>query len=373
MRSGFGHIEAHGPGKWRVYWSENGKRKSKVIAGKRSDAELFLAHRRIDASGHVNSSMTYSEYWEFAVVPTFDGLAARTVYDYGRIWRTELAPRIGGKPVAQTTWRYAQSVLSRISAPSVQAHAYRTWKKVCNLAVRDGLLTVNPIDRNIRLRQVERREKAILSREELADVLIAARDYKHAYLLALEMGCGLRHEEACAVTQSDIEFDGRHAIVTVSKALTVAGGKVIRKDTKTAFSRRVVACGEPFRSVLAATYGNIPASISRQSSPVTISHNWLKYCKRNGIAHIPFGQMRTQFSVMHLQAGSVDSLVSLAMGHADGTTRGKNYTVQTLPAMKLLADGLADWYAQSTDSTRCSIFYRETAGQTANNVRTRNA
>lgn len=373
MRSGFGHIEAHGPGKWRVYWSENGKRKSKVIDGKRADAELFLAYRRIDASGHVDSSMTYSQYWDYAVVPTFDGLAERTVYDYNRIWSVELAPRIGGKVVAATTWRYAQSVLSRIEAPSVQAHAYRTWKKVCNLAVRDGLLSSNPIDRNIRLRQVEKREKVILSREELADVLVAARDYKHAYLLALEMGCGLRHEESCAVTQGDIVFDGPHAVITVSKALTVAGGKVIRKDTKTAFSRRVVACGEPFRSILAATYDKIPASVSRQSSPVTISRNWLKYCERNGITHIPFGQMRTQFSVMHLQAGSIDSLVSLAMGHADGTTRGKNYTVNTLPAMKLLADGLTYWCTQSPALARCSIYYGKTAGQTANVVRPRNA
>lgn len=363
MRNGFGHIEPHGSGKWRVFWSENGRRKSKVIEGKRADAELFLAYRQIDASGHVAKSMNYHDYWEYAVTPTFEGLSERTVYDYNRIWHVELEPRIGKMPVDETTWRYAQGILSRIEAPSVQAHAFRTWRKVCNLAVRDGLLASNPIDRNIRLKKEKKREKVILSREELADVLVSAKDYKHVYLLALEIGGGLRHEEACAIERGDVRFDDRWAIVSVSKALTVAGGKVIHKDTKTAFSRRLVALGEPFRSILETNLDKIPVKVSGQSSPVTISRNWKKYCDRNGITHIPFAQMRTQFSVMHLQAGSVDSLVSLAMGHADGTTRGKNYTVNTLAAMELLADGLTKWIMESEMVQRCHMVYSKSPAQ----------
>ena len=362
-RSSFGHVTEVSPGKWRVYWSENGRRKSKTIEGKRADAELFLAYRRIDKSGNVAPSMTYAKYWEYAVVPTFEGLSQRTIYDYTRIWSVELEPRIGQKKVDETTWRYAQAVLSRIEAPSVQAHAYRTWRKVCNLAVRDGLLKSNPIDRNIHLRQVEKREKQIPTRAELANILTRAKDYKHVYLLALEIGAGLRHEEACAVTRADIAFEDERAIVSVSKALTVAGGKVIRKDTKTAFSRRLVACGEPFRSVLEACMDRIPATVAEQSSPVTITRNWLGYCRRNDIPHIPFGQMRTIFSVWHQQAGSVDSLVSLAMGHADGTTRGRNYTVNTLPAMRLLADGLSEWCMRDKMLRSCCAVFKKTAGQ----------
>ena len=363
MRSNFGHITEVSPGKWRVYWSESGRRRSKTIEGKRADAELFLAYRRIDHEGQAPVSMTYGDYWGYAVVPTFEGLSERTIYDYNRIWTVELEPRIGKKRVEDTTWRYAQQILSRIEAPSVQAHAYRTWKKICNLAVRDGLLRSNPIDRNIRLKQVEKREKVILTRSELAGVFEAAKDYKHVYLLALEMGAGLRHEEACAITQADVTFEDRWAILSVSKALTVAGGKVVHKDTKTAFSRRLVACGEPFRTILEVNFSKIPKTVEEQSSPVTITRNWNKYCERNGIAHMPFGQMRTQFSVMHQEAGSIDSLVSLAMGHSDGTTRGKNYTVNTLPAMKLLADGLSEWCMKDAKLRRCCARIAKTAGQ----------
>lgn len=298
------------------------------------------------------SGITYREYWDLSVVPTFEGLSERTVYDYGRIWRIELEPLIGYRRVRDTTWRTVQNALNQITAPSVQHHAYRTWKKICNLAVRDGLLSANPIDRNIRLKAEKKRDKALMDRGELARLFDGAAGCKHIVIAAMEIGGGLRHEEACAVTRGDVEIDGDFAIVSVSKALTCAGGKVIRKDTKTAFSRRVVALGEPFRSIIAGNLAALPADVAGQSSPVTISRNWMKYCTRNGLPYIPFGQMRTQFSVMHQQAGSIDSLVSLAMGHSDGTTRGRNYTVNTLPAMKLLAANLTEWLMDDASMQR---------------------
>lgn len=347
MRSNFGHIQKLDKNRYRVFWSENHTRHSKTITGSLDDAELYLARREIETGGLLPASTTYSEYWQTAVVPTFAGLSDRTIYDYGRVWSVELEPRIGRERVSETNWRWAQAILNRIEAPSVQRHAYRTWKKVCNLAVRDGLLATNPIDRNIRLKPEQKNPKVTLTKKEVLSLLEQAKDYKHCYLIALEMGCGLRHEEACAITQPDIEFDGDYALVSVSKALTVVGGKVVRKDTKTAFSRRVVACSGVFRSIIENNYAKIPRKVSLQSSPVTISRNWLKYCERNGITHIPFGQMRTQFSVMHLQAGSLDSLVSLAMGHSDGTTRGRNYTVQTIQAMEMLADNLCAYFEKS--------------------------
>ena len=351
MRSNFGHIKQVADGKYRVYWSEGHNRRSKVIYGSVEDCELFLARRKIEGGAQVPAGVTYRDYWELSVVPTFELLEQRTVYDYGRIWQAELLPRIGAHKVSETSWRYVQTVLAMISAPSVQRHAYRTWKKVCNLAVRDGLLMSNPVC-NIRLKPEQPRQKAIMDKDEVLALMQAATAYKHAYLLALEIGCGLRHEEACAITKADIQDAGQLAIVSVSKALTVAGGKVVMKDTKTAFSRRLVACGEPFRSYLLAHMADIPDSTAQQSSPVTISRNWLKYCQRNGLQHIPFGQMRTQFSVMHQQAGSVDSLVALAMGHSDGTTRGRHYTQNTLPAMKLLADNLTAWLQPAEDVAR---------------------
>lgn len=343
MARGFGSIVAYGKGKWRCFWYEHGIHRSKVVEGTYRDAQLFLARKQLELSP-VDKGIRYRDYWQRAVVPTFAGLAERTVYDYGRLWKVELEPRIGAQKVAATTWRYVDAVLAKVRSPQVQHSCFRLWKKVCNMAVRDGLLDKNPVGRNTRLKAIEKREKTIPTPAQIAELLEAAAGYKHVYLVAVELGAGLRHEEACALTKADVTFEEGRAILSVSKALTVAGGKVIQKDTKTAFSRRLVALGEPFCSVLAANMDKVPDTVEGQSSPVTISRNWKKYCDRNGLRHIPFGQMRTVFSTLHQQAGSVDSLVSLAMGHSDGTTRGANYLVQTLPAMRLLADNLTAFF-----------------------------
>ncbi|MBO7673660.1 MAG: tyrosine-type recombinase/integrase [Atopobiaceae bacterium] len=341
MRRGYGHIEALGQGRYRCYWRENGRQRSKVVRGTRRDAELLLAEKALEQTGSLKSGITYSDYWRIGVRPTFGNLAERTVIDYERLWEVELLPRIGGVEVERTTWRFVQSVLAEVNSPTVQHYAYRLWKKVCNLAIRDGLLSANPVDRHIVLLPIKKRDKRMLTPEEVAALLEGAKDYKHIYLVAVEIGAGLRHEEACALTRSDISFEDGRAILSVSKALTVGNGKIIRKDTKTALSRRLVALGEPFLRVLQDNLARVPENVEQQSSPQTITRNWKAYCDRHGLTHIPFGQMRTLFSVLHQQAGSIDSLVSLAMGHSDGTTRGANYLVQTLPAMRMLADNMA--------------------------------
>ena len=350
MRSRFGHIQVLAPGRIRVHWSENHVRRNQVILGTEEDAERFLARKYLESTGTVPDSITYADYWDWAIVPTLEGLAETTIADYERVWNVELLPRIGWRRVSDTNWRLAQTILNQISSPSVAQHAYRLWKKVCNLAIRDGLLVANPIDRNIRLKPHAKREKTVLSREEVLALLEQARDSKYLPLVCMEIGAGLRHEEACAIVRSDISFEGRWAILSVSKALTTAQGKVIRKGTKTPLSRRLVALGEPFRSFLDMSIGRVPENTENQASPSTISHNWRDWCRRHEIPYLPFGQMRTQFSVLHQQAGSIDSLVSLAMGHSDGTTRGRNYTVNTLPAMKMLADNLSDYMNCCTEN-----------------------
>ena len=163
MRRGYGHIEALGQGRYRCYWRENGRQRSKVVRGTRRDAELLLAEKALEQTGSLKSGITYSDYWRIGVRPTFGNLAERTVIDYERLWEVELLPRIGGEEVERTTWRFVQSVLAEVNSPTVQHYAYRLWKKVCNLAIRDGLLSANPVDRHIVLLPFKKRDKRMAS------------------------------------------------------------------------------------------------------------------------------------------------------------------------------------------------------------------
>lgn len=351
-RSQFGTIQGKGAGVWRIFWQQGGKKRSETVHGSREDAEIALAQHKLDSKGAVED-VTLAEYWKIAVVPTFKTLSERTVYDYERLWRVELEPRFGSMRFSQLNWRLVERNLQEIASAIVQKDSYRLLKKVCNLALRDGLLKTNPVDRSIRLKPYKSKEKVIFTPEELLETIEKGMRYKHFYCVLLEIGGGLRHEEACAVTQGDIssfESGGRlYAAINIDKALTTVGGKKVLKDVKNGFSVREVVIGEPFASALLSIVDRLPAQdpMTCQANPVTISRNWKRYCANNGLRFAPFSNMRTMFSTLHAEAGSIDSLVSLAMGHSGGSTRSRNYLKQTRAGMILIADNLTDYVYES--------------------------
>ena len=355
-RSPFGSVQRLGEGRYRIWWTDNGKRRSERVSGTREDAVRELA-RKCAGVGAVHRGTTWRRYWEDAVEPTFSGLSERTAYDYSRLWRSYLDGSLGACTVSSTTWRTVQRALDSVSAPSEQRYCYRLLKKMCNMAVRDGLLGRNPVDRGIRLKDVKRKAKATYALEEIAPLLDAIDGYTYAYAVVLEVGGGLRHEEACAVTRSDVvkvESGGRlYAVVSVSKALTLVNGRKVLKDTKTALSEREVVLGEPFASALSED--SLPESADALPSPGKVTRSWAEWCASQGLRHVTFAEMRTAYSMLHAEAKTPDVLVSLSMGHADGTTRGDNYTQADRRAMMIAADSLTD----ALEAVRCGAKWCE--------------
>lgn len=371
-RSNFGHIQRIAKDKYRIYWDDPPKpdgsrnQRSPTIVGTRDDAELALARARVGLYG-VESSITYDEYWTTVVQPSFAGLAAKTVSGYERVWWVELSPRIGRIRVSKTTRRLVVSVIGDISAPSVQRAAHRVWKKVCNMAMAEDepLLQVNPVDRNVRMKPQRKRKKGEVDAEAMMRYLAAVRGTRYEALVLQEIGGGLRHEEASAVCKADVarlEDRGRlYAAVDVNKALVTVDGRKLLKSTKNEPSERTAIIGEPFASSLLAIAEAAPGPALMPgrspdgettnetwfANPMHVSRNWSKWCDRNGIDYVRFGDMRTIYSDLHAEAGSLDSLVALSMGHSDGTTRGRNYQRNTRRGMQLIADSLTDYLVES--------------------------
>lgn len=333
-RSLFGSIQWLGPHRYRVFWTDGGRRRSRVINGDRDAAEQFLARLRIgDGMAY---DMSWGDYWKAAVAPTFEGLAAKTVADYERVWRRELEPRIAPRLVSTTDWRMVDAVLSEVESPSVQRHAFALWRKMCNLAIRDGLLDRNPCDRNTKLRKPTKRKKELYAAEDVVGVLDAVQGTLMERLVLMELCAGLRHEEAVAMTAGDVREDGERAILSVSKAVIYQDGRLIRKETKTAYSDREVALsGDLARRLLGASWPN------RQQLPTTVSHNWREWCGAHDVKYVRFGDMRSNFATLACEACD-SSLVSLALGHGDGTTRGRHYQQATRRGVEIVADAFAE-------------------------------
>lgn len=367
LRSNFGTVQYVSKGKYRVWWEAGRKgdgkrnRPSRIVYGTRDDADLFLAVKKINALG-CDEFTTYDEFWAAKVEPSFSSgkLAIKTIEGYERVWFRELKPRIGRDRISSTTYSRAEEVLRSVGSAWVRRSAYQLWKKIMNMAAREGVRRDNPIDRYLRIDLPSSAERRLLDASEVMQWMEDIRGIKHEAVLLAESGGGLRHEEASPLLGENvtpITHRGRlYANVRVDKALVSTNHGRVLKGVKNGFSQRDVIIGAPFAERLLdlaacdgplcpggeqrPTDGRIEASCF--ASPSTITNNYRKWCERNGISYVNPGKLRKSWSTMHGEAGSPDSVVCLTMGHSDGTSRGGNYQKATRRGMILIADNLAD-------------------------------
>ena len=95
------------------------------------------------------------------------------------------------------------------------------------------------------------------------------------------------------------------------------------------------------------------------TSPVTIAHNWAKWCSRNWSKRVTEENMRSSYASMMGEALAPDSVVAGNMGHSDSTTKGTHYQRVTMRAKCMAADLLADLVSEvsgpveNRDAERC--------------------
>lgn len=357
-RSHFGSIQRIRENYYRIWWTENGKRCSDYVHGTRDTAEIELARRRLSKTPEL---ITWADFYKLHVQPTYDGLATKTVDDYERTWTVELEPRISDDLVANMTWQRANAVLTSIKAPTVQRRAGALLKKMCNIAVRMGLLAHNPVQA-IQYAPHRPRPKRLLDYDDVPAFMAKIEGLKYEPAILLMVGGGLRPEEAFALTWDDItahEFAGNtYARIRVDKALTVPKSGKELKSTKNTSSERDAILGAPFASRLLSLKKdeNAPLVPSGKpysdknpeawyTSPVTVAHNWQQWCERNKMPHVTLENMRSSYATMMGEAMAPDSVVAGNMGHAGNTVKTRHYQRVTLRAKCMAADMLADLLA----------------------------
>lgn len=333
MRRSFGSIKELGRNRYQVFWSENGTRHSHRINGSKRDAERYLAKVEAGLVGYGDST-TYSEYWDSTVSVQISHLAEKTQAEYTRLWNSYIKPRAGARKIASTTYSVVQQAIDEVNGSAQKRAVATLWRKICNMAVRDGIIDRNPVQ-GIVFPPRSPRPKTILPAEDVLSYIEDARTSKYAHIVMLELCAGLRHEEACAIESGDIEFVDGIAYINIERARVSVAGKVVEKDTKNSFSaRRIPVCG------IIASWLN--ASMVKSVNPQTVTHNWREWCKRHGKKYIPFGQMRTNF-VTHACECAPASLVDLYVGHSDGSVRMKHYQKATEYGLMMVAQAHAEY------------------------------
>lgn len=346
--------------KYRVFWSEEGKRRSKVVDGSRGDAEAYLAGVY---GGKLPPGTTWDQFWKAKVVPSMDELAERTRHDYNWLWDTYLQPVIGSEAVRDMDWERANEVVATVDAPSTQRYCGRLLKKVCRMAVRDKahLLKSNPVVA-MTYKPLKHRPKHIVEAPDVAAFLAAIEGSKYEPILLALLGAGLRPEEADALLWEDVSeyrLAGRaYCAIRVERALTVVGGKRILKDAKNTGSERTAVVGEPFASrLLALADGKSgplcegryrrgdEVNVSWFTSPATITRNFGTWCKAAG-RRFPYTcqeHMRSSYATLAAEAMVPDSVVEANMGHVGSTVKARHYQQATMRSKCMAADMIAEY------------------------------
>ncbi len=358
-KSRFGHIRRLGPDYYQAFWYEAGKKRSKRIRGSIDDAERFLASVQVGTRGAMPST-TLSDYWCLVVRPSCDGLETRTKQGYDALWAKRVGPILGNREVSTICREDVQRAIDAIEAPGTQRAAFRLLRKILNRAVSDGVAARNPCDRYIEFRTLRRTEKRLLRAAEVKPWLDSLSGCRYLPTILAELGAGLRVEEACALDWEDVAFaehrGRKYCAVRVDKAIVTVKGGSEMKAPKTAMSQRVAVMGDPFASLMERlrAEGPIVATNGTRTQPATITRNFKLWCQRHEVEYIQPKNLRSTFATLHGEAGSPDSLVSLAMGHADGTTRGTHYQASTEAGMMAIADCLSDYLdGESTAIVPC--------------------
>ena len=349
MRSAFGSVTKRAHNKYYIQWTDHGVRRGKTINGTRATAQKELSRIALRLT-HAGGSITYNEYWEEYVTPTFSALKPKTVSEYNRLWHVELERRIGAWKVDETTWRDVQRVIDDISAPSVQRKVCTLWKKIMNMAIRDEFAQKNPCT-GIKFAPAQKRTKVLLPATQLADYMAAIEGIAYEPILLVLLGGGLSVCEACALTWDDVTEWESFALMSIDKDVVTCDGHALHQaSTKNETRTREVVVGAPFarrllavkqeRSLYSGLHSGKEGELLCEGAPSTISHNYKAWCARHAIEYVRLGDMRSVYATWCGEAGCLDSLVSLQMGHKDGTTRGEHYQQATRMGKALVASTL---------------------------------
>jgi len=252
-----GSIRALKSGRWqvRVFDRATGKHVSLGTFPTKQDANAALNRAIADQSrgkwvsperGRVTVA-AYAGEW----ITCHPGLGPRTRERYAGLLTHHIAPHLGEAPMGDLTTatvRRWHAGLHEAASPDTAAKAYRLLRAVCNTAVEDSVLALNPCQ--VKGAGVERPDERPTATVAEVHALAAAVAPRFRMLVLMAAWTGLRFGELGALIRSDLDL--LHGTVSVTKnRQRLDDGTSVVVRPKSAAGRRVVSIPPPLLPQLA--------------------------------------------------------------------------------------------------------------------------
>ncbi len=224
----------------------NGRRVRKRVKSKtRKAASAALRRLQADAArglAVVNDRRSVEEFlqqWLAEVVaPT---TRPRTIGTYRSIVEQHLVPALGHIPLNRLRPAHVQRLVAAVVAagksPRTCEIIWSTLRRALKIAVRWGLVAVNPCD-GVTPPRPRQREVTVLSVEEIQRLLALATHAHHGVAFVLALTTGMRRGEIAALKWSDIDLEA--ATLRVRANLQRIGGSLVEGEPKSERSRRTI-------------------------------------------------------------------------------------------------------------------------------------
>lgn len=242
--AGNGSIVSQEPGKpngkcrkWRLYVTTEAGRKSRRFTGTYSQAETALKAFRDEIAGSTGRDDTFDAYAaEWMAYRRSSGAVEASSSCNDRYHAAIVSRYVGGERMQDITPAMCRRALADMLVTYSGTYCngiYTTWKSIMKAALRDGVVSRNPLE-FVDAPRTDTKEKEWMPPAELAAfvrrVEAMPRDGRTMALL-LMAGLGLRRAEAVAVADADVAVD----------AESMAGVLSVRR----AYKEKTVSVGDP--------------------------------------------------------------------------------------------------------------------------------
>src|SRR5216684_542206 len=247
---GDGGIDARGPERWRLRWRVDGKRFTKSFHGTKKAAQVELRRllKSADDGAHIAPDKTTLVEYLRGWLNISDDLSPKTLERYRQLAEQQIIPHLRAtvlqnlRPAQIQKWhttllKSGGSGGRPLSARTV-GHAHRVLHRALERAMRLEIVGRN-VAHAVRPPKVDVSEPAILSSDQIADVLARLDGHTLHPIAALALGTGMRRGELCGLAWGAVDLDG--ATVRVERSLEETKEGLRLKAPKTRHGHRLVS------------------------------------------------------------------------------------------------------------------------------------
>jgi integrase len=259
---GDGGIEKRGENVFRLRYRVNGKKFSKTVRGKLTDArkELRGLIRSGDTGEHVApDKITVAQWIDIWIEAGAPGrkkkrVGQRTLERYEELLRVHVKPRLGARPLQKLAATEIDQLYGELEgkiAPMTAHHVHVTFNSCLSTAERKGLLIANPMRRVEQLPSPGESDHGLaLDEPDLATLVTGFKPSATMYApVAVDAATGARRNELLAFRWTDLDVERK--TLRVERALEVTKKFGTRfKAPKTKRGLRAIALDDASLGIL---------------------------------------------------------------------------------------------------------------------------